>query len=711
MSFDPPIQRMRVEAFRGFRDAQEFDLNASAVIVTGPNGTGKTSFFDAMQWCLIGSIERLEDLRGKRNVEHIVNQYRLSDRASVELDLRVRGKNFTIRRTGDHRGSTLEFRDGVASPQFGDDAARSLKAALALSGDLTVATALSTSGLMQQDVMRAVLEAKPADRYRHLSSVLGLTSLEQFEEQVREVAKVAKSRADASQLDRENAERSVAATKAGIDLEEQRLLAQPQLDALREELLKFTNSAPDGLTLHFGPADLATTNPSGLISAIDNAMDLLDRLGRAREKVRSFGQLESPGNLEQEIQERTSSRESSLATLKGLQQDLEEAQDRNRIAEQSSAEMARLAAAALPLLTSTCPVCGQGIDADHVRQELLALSGETATVLGARQEVDRAESSVREAAAISQKEAKAIEELRVRQQAQAEFEKATVELSAALTALKSVEPLVSFPSVDGSVVPDGPDDALDHLRSVKRRLVEYAEAVVRTTDRSALERGQSELERLMDTLRTREERASADLSRARELKALADAALIARVEVTERRFRAVQPLVSDIYSRLDPHPAFKAIEFELDTYYNRGTTSPVVRDQIAGVTADPLMIFSTSQANIAALSYFLAMGWSAGDAALPFVLLDDPIQSMDDVNVLGFADLCRHLRQDRQLIISTHERRFAGLLERKLAPRTKGESTRSIKFVAWDRSGPVVEEQRLKSQHLDDPIRVVQMAS
>jgi hypothetical protein len=31
---------------------------------------------------------------------------------------------------------------------------------------------------------------------------------------------------------------------------------------------------------------------------------------------------------------------------------------------------------------------------------------------------------------------------------------------------------------------------------------------------------------------------------------------------------------------------------------------------------------------------------------------------MDDVNVLGFADLYRHLQSRRQLIVSTHEKRY-----------------------------------------------------
>lgn len=166
----------------------------------------------------------------------------------------------------------------------------------------------------------------------------------------------------------------------------------------------------------------------------------------------------------------------------------------------------------------------------------------------------------------------------------------------------------------------------------------------------------------------------------------------------------MQPLVADIFSRLDPHPAFKTIEFELDTYYRRGSTSPLVRDLVEDVAADPLVVFSTSQANIAALSYFLAMGWTAGDKSLPFVLLDDPLQSMDDVNVLGFADLCRHLRLGRQLLISTHERRFAKLLERKLAPRGQDNETLVLEFVSWDRAGPTVRRKVIEPQLVKSPI-------
>ena len=111
-----------------------------------------------------------------------------------------------------------------------------------------------------------------------------------------------------------------------------------------------------------------------------------------------------------------------------------------------------------------------------------------------------------------------------------------------------------------------------------------------------------------------------------------------------------------------------------------------------------MLVFSSSQANIVALSYFLALGWASRERTLPFLLMDDPLQSMDDVNVLGFADLCRFARRQRQLLISTHERRFAALLERKLASRRPGERTKLLNFASWDRRGPQIETQDVPAQ-------------
>lgn len=191
---------------------------------------------------------------------------------------------------------------------------------------------------------------------------------------------------------------------------------------------------------------------------------------------------------------------------------------------------------------------------------------------------------------------------------------------------------------------------------------------------------------------------------------LVQATVVGALNVLERRFRSLRPLVSDIYTRLDPHPSFKVLDLEHEMYMARGTTRPIARDPQEKEPVNPLVVFSTSQANIAALSYFLALGWAAGGAALPFVLLDDPLQSLDDVNVLGFGDLCRFIRLRRQLVISTHEERFASLLMRKLAPRSSRERTLVLRFAGWDRTGPYIIPDEVPPQ-LDAAVpRLVEVA-
>lgn len=53
------LTALTVEAFRAYRDARTFDLDASVIVLYGPNGLGKTSFFDALDYACTGRIGRL----------------------------------------------------------------------------------------------------------------------------------------------------------------------------------------------------------------------------------------------------------------------------------------------------------------------------------------------------------------------------------------------------------------------------------------------------------------------------------------------------------------------------------------------------------------------------------------------------------------------------------------------------------------------------
>ena len=53
------VRSVEIEAFRAYKKRQVFDVDADIVVLYGPNGLGKTSFFDAFDYACTGRIGRL----------------------------------------------------------------------------------------------------------------------------------------------------------------------------------------------------------------------------------------------------------------------------------------------------------------------------------------------------------------------------------------------------------------------------------------------------------------------------------------------------------------------------------------------------------------------------------------------------------------------------------------------------------------------------
>jgi exonuclease SbcC len=136
-------------------------------------------------------------------------------------------------------------------------------------------------------------------------------------------------------------------------------------------------------------------------------------------------------------------------------------------------------------------------------------------------------------------------------------------------------------------------------------------------------------------------------------------------------------LINSIYKKIDPHPDYKEIEFECDFAENKPrlqiyTTSLDESGKV--LKSVPSLYFSTAQVNILSLSIFLARALKTKDdkgQSVDCIFIDDPIQSMDSINILSFIDLFRGLTLslDKQLIVSTHEENFHLLLQKKIPSR------------------------------------------
>tara|TARA_R110001583_G_C5670817_1_gene410999 strand:- start:1747 stop:4365 length:2619 start_codon:yes stop_codon:yes gene_type:complete len=73
-----PLSRLKtleVGPFRGFARQEVFDLNSRLVLIYGPNGTGKSSFCEALEFTLLGNVAEADSKRFRDQNEYLRNAF------------------------------------------------------------------------------------------------------------------------------------------------------------------------------------------------------------------------------------------------------------------------------------------------------------------------------------------------------------------------------------------------------------------------------------------------------------------------------------------------------------------------------------------------------------------------------------------------------------------------------------------------------------
>ncbi|ANK77433.1 hypothetical protein FA04_32915 (plasmid) [Ensifer adhaerens] len=156
----------------------------------------------------------------------------------------------------------------------------------------------------------------------------------------------------------------------------------------------------------------------------------------------------------------------------------------------------------------------------------------------------------------------------------------------------------------------------------------------------------------------------------------------ARGKVVRKVFNdELNALWRDLFVRLAPEepfiPAFAIpdgatgdIEAILETHHRRG-----------GKGGNPRAMLSAGNLNTAALTLFLALHLSV-ETQLPWLVIDDPVQSMDEVHIAQFAALIRTLskQMNRQIVLAVHERSLFDYLCLELSPAFPGDRLNVIEL-------------------------------
>ncbi|MEH7159339.1 AAA family ATPase, partial [Neobacillus drentensis] len=81
------IKRVEIESFRAYEEKEIFDMSisddiANLVVIYAPNGSGKTSFFDAIEWALSGEIRRISNNTRVKEIAELEKGYILKNKYS-----------------------------------------------------------------------------------------------------------------------------------------------------------------------------------------------------------------------------------------------------------------------------------------------------------------------------------------------------------------------------------------------------------------------------------------------------------------------------------------------------------------------------------------------------------------------------------------------------------------------------------------------------
>lgn len=309
---------------------------------------------------------------------------------------------------------------------------------------------------------------------------------------------------------------------------------------------------------------------------------------------------------------------------------------------------------AIGLQQGHCPLCDAARTAAEFNSAIvsgkakLAASGERLAAVAA------ALTEARTAAA------EADRTLSIAQLLYAEFTKRREDLEHKLAAVRETYALYEFKGP-----PDDPQKAEELLFAEQENLVRLERALLVLEASNAIDTVKG-LEVRIAALRERSDQEAATLAAAeRAVEAARQIDVSAKTvanEILTEQFDTVVPLLKEFYRRLRPHADWTEIDSDFGGKV-RGSLNFTVGDGY-----NPQFLFSSGQRRAAGLAFLLAVHLSREWCSWRSLLLDDPIQHIDDFRALNLVEVLTAIRRTgRQVIVAVEDPALSDVLCRRQA--------------------------------------------
>ena len=185
----------------------------------------------------------------------------------------------------------------------------------------------------------------------------------------------------------------------------------------------------------------------------------------------------------------------------------------------------------------------------------------------------------------------------------------------------------------------------------------------------------------------------------KHLKAAEDWVRTTTTAIRNERFQPIKEKVKGIWELLRTR---SSVELEDVTFEGKATSRKVSLDvTVDGTEGAALGVMSQGELHSLALALFLPRA-TLEASPFRFLVIDDPVQSMDPARVDGLAKVLGEVAIDRQVVVFTHDDRLPDAVRRLEVPATIVEVLR--------REGSLVELRKVQNpmrQYLDDAFSLV----
>lgn len=637
------LEFVEVSGFRGFRDKVRFDLAKGFTVLNGHNGTGKSTVLDAIDFALTGTINKFSVTAAKGGGldEHIwwVGSGKAETHSVSVGFVNDAEERFVVTRSRES-GCTVqpsEILTRLCSQRSAHKA--------------SVETLVQTTLIRDEFIAGLSLDLPEQTRFTLVREAIGSMVGPDYSARTAAIltaANTAKNRQD----DRIKEIQNELGRTLG-ELTDARSLAERSADL--SEALKTIESLPISL-------------PPGLAERVEAIQRLiaerrlvLQQLDTTRARLKELDNevaFFSSVNAQEQVEGARAGRERATQGKTLADERLALATQAD-VAEKEGDEFATHISAilehgeAVGLIEGHCPLC----DAARTQPEFAAAIAAARARLAARGE--RLATTAAAVAKARSEVASADQALAVADKRHTELEGRRLALERSLASIRETYSRLGFkdPPASGKAA----EELLFREQASIVRL-ERAFAILETSN--AIDKVKS-LENRVAQLRERAEQEAAKLSaveRAVEAgRQMEAAAKTVANEILMEQFDTVMPLLKELYRRLRPHADWTEIESDFGGRV-RGSLNFVVGDG-----HNPQFLFSSGQRRAAGLAFLLAVHLSRPWCGWQSLLLDDPVQHIDDYRALNLVEVLTAIRRtNRQVIVAVEDPALADLLCRRL---------------------------------------------